>query len=174
VPITNEIIQYLTVGNTADPDNADPDLSLGGAVSSVAIVDDTDNNVFDDVIGDEAASGTVEYRCRAVSNDHATLTLLAPKVWISSNTPSTDDIIAIGLGSSGVGTGNEQVITDELTAPIGGVTFSSPSTKGAGLSPGDVAAGSHFFIWERRTVSPSASAYNANAYTIVVEGDSSA
>jgi hypothetical protein len=174
VPITNEIIQYLTVGNTADPDNADPDLSLGGAVSTVAIVNDTDNNVFDDVAGDESAAGTVEYRCRAVVNTHGTLTLLAPKVWISVNTPATGDTIAIGLGSSGVGTGNEQVIATELIAPISGVTFSSPSTKGAGLSPGDVAAGSHFFIWERRTVTAGAGAYNANTYTINVEGDSAA
>jgi hypothetical protein len=173
VPITTEIVQRLTVGNTGNSNNADPNLSLGGAVSTVAIVDNIDNNVFDDVSGDESAVGTIEYRCRAVKNTHGSITLLTPKVWISSNTGSPDDTIAIGLGTSGVSTGNEQVVANETTAPAG-VSFSSPSTKGTGLSPGNVPAGSQFFIWERRTLNAGASAYSANAYTIKVEGDSTA
>jgi hypothetical protein len=173
VPITNEIIQRLTVGNTGDANNADPNLSLGGAVSTVLITDNTDNNVFDDVSGDESAVGTVEYRCRAVVNNHGSITLLAPKVWISSNTGSADDTIAIGLGTSGVGTNNEQVVANETTAPAG-VSFSSPSTKATGLAPGNVPAASHFYIWERRTVNSGAAAVSANAYTIKVEGDTTA
>lgn len=173
MPITTEIVQRYTVGNTGDANNANPNLSLGGACSTAAIVDNTDNNTFDDVSGDESAIGTIEYRCRCIKNTHGSITLLAPKVWISSNTPSTDDTIAIGLGTSGVSTGSEQVVANETTAPVG-VSFSSPSTKGTGLAPGNVPAGQQFFIWERRTVNVGAAAVSANAYTIKVEGDTTA
>ena len=42
--------------------NSDPDASIGGAMSSTQITDDSDNNLFDDVTGDEASSGDTEYR----------------------------------------------------------------------------------------------------------------
>jgi hypothetical protein len=172
MPITNEIKQRLTGGAS----NADPTLSLGGVISSVNIVDNTDNNVYVDVSGDEGAAGSTKYRCRGVVNTHATLPLIAPKVWIVSNTPSADDTIAIGIGTSTYGTGTEQTVANEDTAPSG-VSFSSPSTKATGLVPGagaDLVATQHFYIWERRTVTLGATAVNGNAYTIKVEGDSTA
>jgi hypothetical protein len=167
--ITNEIKQRLTGGSS----NSVPSASLGGVISSVDVVDNTDNNIFADVSGDEGAAGSTKYRCIGVVNTHATLPLIAPKVWIVSNTPSTDDTIAIGLGTSTFGTGTEQTIANEDSAPSG-VTFSTPASKSAGLSPGDLPATQHFYIWERRIVTASASAYNANAYTVKVEGDSAA
>jgi hypothetical protein len=167
--ITNEIKQRLTGGAA----NAIPAASLGGVISSVDIVDNTDNNVFADVLGDEGAAGSTKYRCRGVVNTHATLSLLSPKIWIVSNTPSTDDVIAIGLGTATFGTGTEQTIANEDTAPSG-VSFSSPTSKATGLSTADLPATQHFYIWERRIVTGPASAYNGNAYTIKVEGDSSA
>ena len=49
--------------------------SLGGAKSTTAVTDDTLNNIFDKVIGDEADTGDTEYRGIYFENDHATLTL---------------------------------------------------------------------------------------------------
>ncbi len=42
--------------------NSDPDASLGGIISTTQITDASDNNLFDDVTGDEASSGDTEYR----------------------------------------------------------------------------------------------------------------
>jgi hypothetical protein len=167
MPITNEIEHRLTGG----AGNTDPNLSFGGVISTTKITDNVLNNTFDDVSGDEGSPGDTEYRCRGIVNTHATLALLAPKIWISSNTPSTDDTIAIGLGTATYGTGTEQTIANESTAPSG-VSFSSPSTKAGGLAPADLPATQHFYIWERRIVSASAAAKNNNTYTIAVEGDS--
>jgi hypothetical protein len=59
MPIAASDIQYRLSGGAA---NAVPDSSLGGAKSSVQIVDNTDNNLFDDVSGAEHTAGRVEYR----------------------------------------------------------------------------------------------------------------
>ena len=61
-------------------------------------------------------------------------------------------------------------IANEGTAPAG-VTFSRPTTKGAGLSFPDIPAGGYHGVWIRRTVNASAAAANdSGAFTI--EGES--
>jgi len=60
--------------------------SLGGYISTTQITDATLHNLFDAITGDENAASDVEYRCFFVHNSHATLTLLAPVVWLSSET----------------------------------------------------------------------------------------
>lgn len=162
-------ILYRLSGGAA---NSDPNASLGGAKSSTAIVDNTLNNLWDDVSGDEGSAGDTEYRAFYVHNNHGTLTLLAPKVWISADTTSTNDEVDIGIGSSAVN-GTEQTVANESTAPSA-VTFSHPTTKSAGLSLTDIPAGQHKAVWVRRVVGASAAALDNNAYNITVEGDSAA
>ena len=74
--------------------------------------------------------------------------------------------------SSAVGTGNEQTVADEQTAPSG-VSFSAPSNFAGGLSIGDIPAGSHKAVWARRTVTAGAAAVNDTA-TLRVQGDTAA
>lgn len=78
-------IQYRLSGGAG---NSDPAASLGGAKSSV-----TATNYFDDVSSAEATSGDVEYRCIYVHNNHGTLTLIGSKIWIQTNTPSSDTTV---------------------------------------------------------------------------------
>lgn len=151
--------------------NSDPNASLGGIISTTQITNDSDNNIFDDVTGDEAAAGDIEYRAIFVGNSHGSLTLQSSKIWIESNTTSGDDTIAIALAGEGVQvSGSIETIANESTAPIG-ETFSEPANKAAGLTIGDIASGSEQGIWLRRTVNSSAAALNGNAFTLRVEGD---
>ena len=153
-------IQYRLSGVASNSDTA---LSLGGVKSSTAA-----SNYFDDVSSTEASAGDTEYRCVYVHNNHGTLSLIGAKVFIQTNTPSSDTDIASGLGSSAIN-GTEQTVADESTAPSG-VSFSAPTTFAGGLAIGDLAAGAHKAVWVRRTVNAGAAAYS-DSFTLRVQGD---
>ena len=87
---------------------------LGGAKSSVAVVDDTLNNLFDDVSGAEHAPET-NYRCIFVKNDSAETA--GVKVYIETNTGAADDTINIGKDLSAP-SDTADTIADESTAQI--------------------------------------------------------
>lgn len=180
MPIVAADIKFKLSVNTS-PGNtnaqADPNDSIGGYMSSTELVDATLNNLFDDVTGDENAVSDVEYRCMFIHNDHATLALQAPRVWISSEVAGGASV-AIALDGTGVtpeaqsGTPQAERIADESTAPSG-ESFSAPTVKASGLAPGDVAANSCFGLWIRRTAANTA-ALNNDGATIRVEGDTAA
>lgn len=151
--------------------NADGNASIGGAISSNAVSASL-NALFDRVTGAEASAGDTEYRCIYVKNSHATLTLYAATVWLSSNTPSADTAAAIGLGAAAVNA-TETAVADESTAPAA-VSFSAPASYAAGLLIGDIPAGQYKAVWIRRTVTASAAAYNNDGFTLNVQGDSGA
>lgn len=157
---TADIVYRLSGGGS----NSDPALSLGGAKSSVA----SGSSIFDAVSSAEAGAGDIEYRLVYVHNAHATLTLLGAKVWIQTNTPSANTDAAIGLAAAGVNA-TETAVANESTAPAD-VTFSQPSSLGAGLSIGDLAPGAHYGVWVRRTVTAGA-AVAADNFTLRVQGD---
>lgn len=152
--------------------NSDPDASLGGIISTTQITDASDNNLFDDVTGDEASSGDTEYRGLYLKNNHGSITLQNSKLWFSSNTTSTDDTLNMALAGEGVNATME-TIADESTAPVG-ETFSAPASKAAGLSVGNVPAGQIYGIWLQRVVNSSAAAINGNSATFNWEGDTAA
>ena len=162
MPIITTEIQYRLSGGAA---NSNANASLGGAKSSQAVP----LNFFDDVTSAESAAGDVEYRCFYVHNANATLALQNAVVWIQSNT--TGNRVAIGVGSSAIN-GTEQTVANEGTAPAG-VTFTQPSSKGAGLALGNIPAGQHRAVWVRRTVAAATPASN-DTYTLRVEGDTAA
>lgn len=163
--ILNTDLQYRLSGGAS---NSVPASSLGGAISSTAAGTD----IFDNVSSAEASSGDTEYRCVYVRNGHGSLTLQAAKVWIQSNTPSTDTVVAIGLGTSAVN-GTEQTVATEGDAPSG-VSFSSAADEANALSIGDIPSGQHKAVWIRRIVSASAAAYNNDGFTLRLKGDTAA
>jgi hypothetical protein len=165
--ITASDIEFRLSGGSG---NSDPNASLGGAISSTAVSGTALNNLFDNVSGDENAASDVEYRCFYVRNSHGSLTWESVVVWISAETAG-GAAIAIGLGTSAVN-GTEQTVANEGTAPTS-VTFSAPTTKGAGLSIGNIPAGQHKAVWVRRTAANTAALDNDGA-TIRAEGDTAA
>ena len=146
--------------------------SLGGAITATEIVDNTTHNIWDLVSSTESSSGDTEYRCIYMKNTHGTLTLQSAKVWIQTQTPSTDTSVEIGLGTSAVN-GTEQTVANESTAPSG-VTFSTAANEGAALSIGNVPAGQHKAIWIKRIVSAAAAAANDDSYVLSYAGDTAA
>lgn len=150
--------------------NTDPDASIGGAISTVGeITSDVANNLFDDVSGAEAASGDTEYRCFFIKNSSGTDTWESVVVWINANTPSTDDTIAIALTTNGKNNAAETP-GDESTPPSG-PTFSTPTSKGTGLSIGDLSPGDYYAIWVKRTVDALAGGYPDNSFILEIEGE---
>ncbi len=161
MPIASSDIQYRLSGGAA---NSNPAASLGGAKSSTA----AGATIFDDVSAAESAAGDTEYRCIYVHNNHGSLTLQNAVIWIQTNTPSGDTTVAIALGGEGLN-GTAETVANENTAPAG-ESFSSPASKGAGLSLGNIPAGQHYPVWVRRTVNAGAAAA-ADSFTLRVEGD---
>lgn len=162
MPIASSDLDYRLSGGAA---NANANASLGGAISSVS----AGATIFDDVSSAEAAAGRIEYRGVYVKNNHATLTLYGATAWLTSNTPSATTDAALGLGTSALNA-QEQTIANETTAPAG-VTFSSPSAKGSGISLGDIPPGGTRFVWMRRTVNAGSASLSSDPFILRVEGD---
>lgn len=165
-----------TAGNQST--QPDPNLSLGKYISTTEISATALNNLFDNITGDENAASDVEYRCIFIHNAHATLSLLTPVVWLSAEVGGGASIaIAIDdLAASAIGSASAQAdeVADEGTAPGAGVgSFSSPTTKGAGLALATIPAGQCRAVWLRRTAANSAALDN-DGVTLRVEGDTAA
>lgn len=152
--------------------NTSPAAALGGAMSTAGggvVTSGGANNLFDDVSGAEAAAGDTEYRGAYVKNNHGSLTLQAAALWIDALTSSPGTEFDLGLDPAAVGSDSSTTIANENTAPAG-VTFSRPTSKGAGLLNADIPAGSKKAFWIRRTVTAGAAAASDSG-SIRLEGD---
>lgn len=165
-----------TAGSAGNSNTSTPAASLGKYISTTELSGTALNNLFDDISGDENAASDVEYRCIFIHNSHASLTYQSPKVWLSAEVANGASIaIAIdGVAASAIGSGSAQAdqVADESTAPSG-ESFSAPTSKGTGLSLGDLPAGQCRAIWVRRTAANNAALDN-DGVTIAVEGDTAA
>lgn len=178
--VDTDLLWKLSVNTSPGNANAqgDPDASLGGYMATTVVDQGTPaNNLFADVSGADNAASAVHYRGTFWHNNHATLALQAPSIWLSSEQAGGTDV-AIALAGEGVvpedqaGTPQMEVVADEDTAPSG-ESFTSPSTKGAGLTPGDIDAGECVGLWIRRTAADTA-AVNNDGFDVTIEGDTAA
>jgi hypothetical protein len=152
-------IKFLLSGGAS---NSDPDASLGGIISSTEVVDDTLENLFDNVTGAEHTAGDTEYRCIYVKNNSAE-SAANVKVYIETNTPGADSAVQIGLDLAGVD-GTADTVADENTAPSPAVTFSSADGYANALNIGTVAAGEVMAVWIKRIITAGSTAQaNDNA-----------
>lgn len=168
--VTADILLKLSGGSS----NADPNGALGGAKSSVSVSTSVPlNNLFDNVSDAEAVAGDTEYRCVYIVNTNGTDTLNLASVYITSNTPSADDAIQIGLDPAGVGdgvaSGVATVIANENTAPTG-VTFTTAANLAAALAIGTLTHGQSIGLWFKRIVQPAAEPVTSNPFSIRVTG----
>jgi len=169
MPIVASDLKIRLSGGAAQ---SDPNASLGGAKSSVEVVDNTLHNIFDIVTGSESLAGDIEYRGVYLHNGHGTLTAQNVRVYISSPTTSTADEWDIALAGEGLN-GTMEVIANENTAPVG-ESFSRPSSYATGLNMGNIPAGQHYGLWLRRTVNAAAPAIDNNSITINYDCDTAA
>lgn len=155
---------YLSGGGS----NADPDLALGGAISSTQAGTD----LFDAVASGEASAGDTEYRAVFLKNTNATDTWYAGKIWISSNTPSSSTAVQLALADEGVANTIETV-AGEGSAPSG-PSFDDAEDYANALTIGNLGPGEAHGIWIKRAVSASAPAYANDTFTLSWLGDTSA
>lgn len=176
MPIISSDLVYrfsVTSGSAGNTTAGTAAGSLGKYISTTAITDATLNNLFDDISATENAALTVDYRLFFVLNNHASITLTSPVVWLSSETAGGANI-AISVDTTGVtakGSASAQAkqIANETTAPTS-QSFSSPTTKGTGLTIADIPAGSVQGIWVRRTAAAS-TALSPDGVVLRVEGN---
>jgi hypothetical protein len=179
MPITTSDVLFKGSGGTGTGNStavANPNNWLGGYMSSTEITNASLHNVFDVITGDENAASDVEYRCIFVHNAHATLTYQSVVVWISSETAGGASA-ALSLDTTGVVAYNTastmaKTIANEGTAPAT-QTFSAPTTKGTGLSVGNMGPNTAQAIWIRRTAA-NTGALDLDGVVISVSGDSAA
>jgi hypothetical protein len=153
---------------------SDPDNALGGVMSTTTVINPAvaEENLFNNVDGAEASAGSTKYRALYLLNNHGSITLSNSVVWLPTNTPSTDTVIAMALAGEGLNATMETVANED-TAPVG-ESFTSPATKGAGLSTGNVPFGQRYGTWYRRTVTAAASAFDNDDWAVEWEGDTTA
>jgi calcineurin-like phosphoesterase family protein/SMP-30/gluconolaconase/LRE-like protein/NHL repeat-containing protein len=156
-------IRFFYSGGT---DNQNPLASLGGQISTTQIINESQENVFNNVTLVEADNGLTDYRCFYVKNVGSELWRNAV-IWREQGTQSGFDSIGIGLGTSLID-GTEQIVLDRFTAPVN-VNFSGPDTKESALLLGDLAPGSRKAIWIRRIVEPLARTFKNNTFKLRVE-----
>lgn len=153
-------LKYTTkVGAAGNANTGTAAGSLGKYISTTEWAGSVAGDLFDDVTGVDNRDSIVDYRCLAFHNSHATLTATDVKVWLSSEVAGGTSI-AIGVdpaAASAIGSASAQgaEIATELAAPAG-VTFTAPTTEGAGISLGNVAPGQTRFFWIRRTAANTA------------------
>ena len=171
--ITSSNIKFYLSGGTS---NTNVNASIGGAISSTEVTDNSLHNLFDKTLGVESTAGDTEYRCIYVKNTHGSLELELAKIWISTNTSSPANVIAIALDGAGKG-GTAETETDENVAPTG-ETFSQPTAYSGGLSLDGggtgLGYGVSYPIWIRRTIAAGATAVDNVTFVLSVQGDTAA
>lgn len=145
---------------TGGASNADPNASLGGAMSSNQVSGTPMNNLFDNVSPEEASAGDVEYRAIDIYNN-GDAAATAVKAYLDPVTTSPKTEIDLGLDAT------TQSIAGEGEAP-GGVSFSH-YTSASKLTISDIAASSAQRIWLRRTVTEGAANLNNDTCTLKIE-----
>src|SRR4051794_9211148 len=121
MPLVQADVEFRLSGGNI---NTSPAASLGGFLSNTILVSDIMNNIWDDISGDEATAGRIEYRCIYAVNKSTGFTWRAVRVWISQFTPSAQEEIDCGIGFTTAHTNtsdptfHEQSIANETTAPV--------------------------------------------------------
>ncbi len=180
MPIGSSDIVYrrsVTTGAAGDSTAGTAAGSLGRYVSTTDVPVSA-GGMFDDISGAENAASTVDFRCIFVLNNHPTLTLINPVVYLSAEVAdgavvaiAVDNIAASAKGSSSV---QAATIANELTAPSGTGSFSSPTTPATGLSLGaSLAPGQARAVWVRRSAA-NTGPVNNDGVTLAVYGDTAA
>ena len=180
MPIGASDIRFNLTVNTGpglSTAQANPNDSIGGFASSTEVTSASLHNLFDVVTGEENAASDVEYRAIFIRNAHGSLTWEGVRVWMSSETAG-GAAAAIALDGIGVVTSTNAAtqverVANENTAPTGESFSTAPISYATGLVVGNVAAGSGFGLWIRRTAANSA-ALDLDGVVITVQGDSAA
>lgn len=170
MPIASSDIVLRLSGGAS---NTDPNASIGGAMSTAGggiITTDTMNNDMDDITSAEASAGITIYHAYFYQNAHGSLTYIAPKFYIASQTSSSDTSVEVALAGEAKNTAAETLSPNVETTAPSGEAFTSPGNFAGGIALGDLNFSDYKGIWVKYIVGSSAAAV-LDAYTLGVQGD---
>lgn len=175
--VASDIVFRLSVVAAAGDTTASTGATALGDQVSTTVMPTTLHGLFDIVTGAENAASESEYRCVFVLNNHATLTLENPVIYLSGAVASGADVTIatdnIAVSAKGAATAQAATIANEDTAPTGVSAFSAPTTAGTGLALGNLAPGQVKGVWIKRTTA-NTGAVDADGVTLNVTGDTAA
>ena len=191
---TAELVKSLTGATSDGAAQASSAESLGGFRGNTTITDSTDENLFDNITGLEAAEADyTDYRCLVFQNTDAALTLSTAKIFISADDSNSDTTYSFCLErpQTSLTTGTAQLLTDEGQTDAPDLTNATYHTSGAwtvstsmasyatglvvgplnsmgttGLAPNEL-----IYVWVKRVVGVNAAAASDVAFTITLQGD---
>ena len=137
---------------------------LGGLITATEWQNGVKHDLFDKFTASEALAGGVYYAAVFVKNTNAALLAEAVKLYISSQTPSLDTSVKIGLAPEGVNSAVEAIV-NEKTAPLG-VTFSAPIDSATGIALPNLSPNDYIGVWIELTVNANATAKANDGFTI--------
>ena len=179
--ITQSELYYKYTG-TAGTTN--PETSLGGTISLNTIPSGVDNNIFDDVTGNESSIGASHYRAIGIYNSLGTHIWMNTSIRVDGFVASggTPDTISFGVvqpaGAGGVPDGTIPIIGSETIDP--GVAFTAEDAPSAWVAisgkdyTGSIGPDDWAGIWLARSIPAGASAVSNRSCTIRVQGETSA
>ena len=147
---------------------------LGKYITSSVWAGGSANDLFDDITGVQNAASQVDYAGLGIDNSNVGNDYVSPAVYISSETAGGASI-AIGADTtaqSAIGSASAQLVTiaSATTAPAG-VSFTSPTTFGAGVALGTITKNGFVKgLWVRRTAANTV-ALSGDGATLTVQGD---
>lgn len=163
--IPSDIKYYLSGWNS----NTSPDASLWGVISTTEVVDDTLNNLFDNVSWVEHSVWDTNYRCIYVKNTSAEIAYWV-RFFIDSNTIAVDDTLNIGKDLAWVNA-TADTIADESTAPSPAVTFTTAVDYDNAILLWDIPAWEYYGLWIKRIVSAWTTSQVNNTATLKISVD---
>ena len=156
--VTADLKWYLSIktgsaGNSSA--QSDANASLGKYLSTTQ-APTTLNGLFDAVTKERNAASEVDYRCVFIRNLHSTLTAMSGVIYLDGGDMAGGPSWAIAVDStaaSAIASASAQAleVANDTTAPSPALTFSAPTTEGAGIAVGDIAPGYCRAIWIRCT-----------------------
>lgn len=180
ITVDDILFKYTGTAGTTDPET-----SLGGSISLDTIPSGTDNNLFDDVTGDESSLGAQHYRAIGINNTLSTHIWMNTKAYILGyeRAGANFDLIYFApeqpAGTGGEPDGTIQIIASETDAPTG-VTWTVEGTPSdtvdvSGKDYGNsIGADDWAGMWIQRSIPSGADAYSDRSCTLRVEGETSA
>lgn len=145
--------------------------SLPGTTQTDAItIANLVNNVWDNVTGQQANDGLIEYRCLYVINLNSVDNAYDVRVWIQEQ-PQGPDSLYIALDPAGKGNGTTTGVAIEINAEndplseLGAVSFTAPSSQSDALVIGTLTPGQCQAMWQKRVVSSGTTQQESNDWS---------
>jgi len=155
-PSNLDLASYLGIKLSGGSTNRSAPASLGGGISFYSPRSAIRNEIFPDVTTAQRIAGITSYRCLYLDNEHSTLTMASLTAWLEALAAGAGATFHIGVDPAGIN-GVAAAIANETTAPAG-VSFSAPTSYGAGINLGSLAPGDYIALWLRRTIAAGATA----------------